>query len=369
MASDQIEILHTRSQLLAVRDEWEMLWARSEGAYFLNFSSCLHSWDLVHQPQGRRLYCAILRQDGRIVAILPLVCQRRALWTIALALGPEAAEGCDILVEKNAAAGIGTQILQRFIAAARPDIMNFAFVVAGSALDVAIKASRKFHVVTQVDPMPYAVLRDEQTWAAFEKTVSKSYQQQTRRKLRRLEEKGVVAFEVIHGAADASIDWLLDEKQKWGVKVGKLGSWLFSPQYRAYLKALTESDDRILTFVLKLDGVPIAVKVIVAGPILCTLIIGAYDEDQSYFSPGSILDEFWIKHVFDHYCDAEGRKLDVNFGVGLERYKTHWGRGHAMETASYKLAASTWGEIPYRVKGALNKIRTRPIAKPVQDAV
>lgn len=298
-----------------------------------------------------------------------MVCQRRSLWTIAQALGPEAAEGCDILVEKHAGAEIGIKTLQRFMTDVRADVMNFPFVIVGSPLDVAIKASRKFHVVTQVDPMPYAALRNEQNWTAFETSVSKSYQQQTRRKLRRLQEKGVVQFDVIRGAADASIDWLLDEKQKWGVKVGKRGSWLFSPQYRAYLKALTASNDRILTFVLSLDGVPSAVKVIVAGPILCTLIIGAYDEDLSYFSPGSILDEFWIKYVFDTYCDADGCKLDINFGVGLERYKTHWGRGHTIETASYKLAASTWGEIPYRIKGALAALRRRPRSGPLQDPV
>src|ERR1700712_839272 len=88
MASDHFEVLNSLDQLLAIRQEWQALWEKSEGAYFLDFDSCRQSWDLVHRPQNRTLQCAVLRHDARIVAILPLVTHRQALWTIAKPLGP-----------------------------------------------------------------------------------------------------------------------------------------------------------------------------------------------------------------------------------------------------------------------------------------
>ncbi len=345
-----------------LRPQWEALWRQSSGSYFLSFASCLESWRTTHQPLGRKLQCAVLREDGAIRAILPMVGNRKGLWTVSRSLGPDAAEGCDILVRRDADSTWAALVLERFIAAVRPDILDLPYVTANSPLDAAVKASRRYHVIAQEDVMPHAIMSEAADWSTFERSVSRSYQQQTGRKRRRLQEMGAVEIEIIRCAADASIDWLLDEKAKWGAKVDKRGPWLFSPHYRAYLKALAASGDEVLTFVLKLDGAPCAVKVIVAGPVLCTLIIAAYDERYSQFSPGSLLDEVWIKHVFETYRDANGRRLDISFGVGAERYKTHWARGHALTARTYKVAGSAWGEVPYRLKMLVSRVRGGRIA-------
>ena len=359
MTDLHFEVLRTTEELVALRPQWEALWLRSPGAYYLSFASCLESWRTTHQPLGRALRCAVLREGDVVRAILPMVGQRKGLWTVARSLGPEAAEGCDILMGRDDAPTWGALIFERFIAAVRPDILDLPFVTADSPLDVAIRASGRYHVALSERAMPYAVLSEATDWPTFEKGLSRSYQQQTGRKRRRLQEQGAVEIEIIRGAADAAIDWLLDEKAKWGTKVDKRGPWLFSPRYRAYLKAFAASGSEVLTFVLRLDGAPCAVKVIAAGPVLCTLIIAAYDERYSQFSPGSILDEVWVRHVFETYRDERGRRLDINFGVGTERYKTHWARGHAFAARTYKVAGTVWGEVPYRAKALLASSRRR----------
>jgi CelD/BcsL family acetyltransferase involved in cellulose biosynthesis len=360
VAFRQFALLQREEELLAISEQWEALAAASRGAYFLTFGSCWASWTTIHKPQGHELRCATLHEDGKLIAVLPMVVYRRGLWRIAQTLGPQTAESTDVLLARDAPHSAASDMLDRFIAAARADIIDLSFVVEGSALAHAVERSRTPRMIFQIDALPYAVLHDETEWDTFEKSLSRSYQQQTGRKLRRLQERGAVTFDIVEGEANASIDWLLDQKAEWGERVGKLGPWLFSPQYRTYLKNLSASGDRILTFVLKLDDIPCAVKVIAVGPTLCTLIIGAYDERYNYYSPGSILDAFWVKHIFDTFRDPVGRHLDIDFGVGSERYKLHWSRGHAIETKTYKIFASHWGGVPYRLKSALRNLRTRP---------
>jgi CelD/BcsL family acetyltransferase involved in cellulose biosynthesis len=359
VAFRQFALLQQEGELLAISEQWEALTAASRGGYFLTFGSCWASWNAIHKPQGHELRCATLRDDGKLIAILPMVVYRRGLWRIAQTLGPQTAESTDVLLACDAPPSAPGDILDRFIAAARADIIDLPFVVAGSAFAHAIERSRASRMVFQIDSLPYAVLHDETEWDRFEKSLSRSYQQQTGRKLRRLQERGAVTFDILEREADTSIDWLLDQKAKWGERVGKLGPWLFSPQYRAYLKNLSASGERILTFVLKVGDDICAVKVIAVGPKLCSLIIGAYDEGYNYYSPGSILDAFWIKHIFDTFRDPAGRHLDIDFGVGVERYKLHWSRGHTIETKTYKILASPWGGVPYRLKTALRNLRTR----------
>ena len=360
MVELRTEILRTLDQLAAIEAPWQDLWLRSHGSYFLSFASCVESWKAIHQPLGRRLACAVLRQDQEIVAILPMVCWRKqGLWTVAQTMGPDAAEGSDILVAHGAPPALAIAVLGGFLEAARPDILDLDYVFKGSALDVAVLASKRYVKVAQVAEMPCANLAEERDWASFERSLSNSYQRITQKQARRLEAKGRVEYQVITGQADESIDWLLDTKQHWGEKVHKQGPWLTSPYYRAYLKSFASTSGLIVTYVIKLDGAPAAVKVVFVGPTLCAPIIAAYDDSLSYFSPGKILDGFYIRHVFENFADPAGKPLNIEFGVGLELNKQHWSRGHKVEAKTYKVAATRWGALPYRIRAAVDRLKQR----------
>jgi CelD/BcsL family acetyltransferase involved in cellulose biosynthesis len=365
----EFELLRTRDQILAIRQEWEALWARSHGDYYLSFVSCLLSWDTTHAPQARSLTCAVARDNGAIVAILPMSTKRRRLWTFAIMLGPEAAEGCDVLQANDAPAALGQALVRFYMRASGADVLDLPFVRAGNVLDQAVLAVPNFHAVTYSDVMPYARLDGEESWESFEASLGRRVKADTARQRRRMAELGTMRFEVREGEADAAIDWMLDEKAKWGRKVEKLGGWLFSRRYRDYLKTLAATSKRVLTFVYTLDDRPVAVKVVFVAPTLCTLIIAAYDDSLNRFSPGNILDEVWMKHVFDHCCAPDGRRLDVCFGNGVERYKLYWGRGFTYGSHTYKLAATRWGALPYRLKAVRQGLaRVIDMARPRHGA-
>lgn len=358
----RFKILATREALLATRERWEALWHRSRGDTFLSFTSCLLSWDELHAPRGRRLFCALAFEGDELVALLPLVIHRKGLWRIASFCGPEAAEGCDMLVARDPAPAAASELLRFAMRARRADVLDLAFVRSGGPLADAVRRSKRFHAVAHADTSPYALLENETEWAGYERSLGRGTQSQVARKRRRMEEAGRVEVERIDGRADGAIDWLLDEKARWGRKVGKVGPWLFSPAYRAYLKAFAAASgptECVSTFILRFDGEIAAAKVIAIGANACSLIIAAFDEDLGRFSPGNILDEVWIRHVFDTYRDAAGRHLNIDFGTGVERYKLHWSRGFGLPSKSFKIAATRWGEVPYRIKSAMSRIPSR----------
>ena len=353
-----IDVVRDANDLSLIRPEWETLWQRSNATYYLNFASCLQSWQSIHAPLGRNLACIVVRENSRVQAILPMVIYRRGLWRIGRTLGPNAAEGCDILAEPRAATALGSAALNRFLHDMRPDFIDLPFVKADSLLDRAIASLPRLRVLeASPDQSPLALLQNETDWASYRAGLSRNYQKQIRNQARRFAELGTVEFETVIGNADHAIDWLLREKRKWAEKVNKRGPWIFSPLYQQYLRSFAATFPDFLTFILKLDGAPVAVKLAAINPTSCSLLIAAYDERYYKYSPGSLLDQLWLEYVFTHYHTAQGRPLDVDFGAGREIYKLHWSRGHVVPTRSYKLATSPWGSLPWRMTEAVDSLK------------
>jgi len=353
-----LDILRDMNDLSFIRSEWDSLWRRSNATYYLSFASCLQSWQSIHEPLERHLACIVLREKSRLQAILPMVIYRRGLWRIGRTVGPNAAEGCDILAEPHAATALGIAALNRFLQDMRPDFIDLPFVRTGSLLDRAIANLPKLRVLEATpDQSPLALLQNETDWASYRAGLSRNYQKQIRGQARRFGELGKVEFETVIGKADHAIDWLLREKRKWAEKVNKRGPWIFSPLYQQYLRTFAAASPDLLTFILKLDGAPVAVKLAAINPTSCSLLIAAYDERYYKYSPGSLLDQLWMEYVFTHHRTVQGRPLDVDFGAGREIYKMHWSRGNAVPTRSYKLATSPWGSLPWRMTEAVDSLK------------
>jgi CelD/BcsL family acetyltransferase involved in cellulose biosynthesis len=352
----RFELLKHLDQFIEIRGEWRELWARSHGDYYLSFESVLISWEKIHEPLGRRFCLAIVRDGSTLLGALPMALYRRAFWRVASPIDPESCQGTDMLLAEATEPAIGDALFRFFVREVRPDVIALEFVREGNALDRAVRDSGIAPVITQTEVVPCAILHDQTSWTGYERSLSSSTRLKTGRKQRRMNEAGAVTFEIVEGEADAGIDWLLDEKAKWGRKANKLGRWLFSADYRAYLKAYAARGDRVLTFILRFNGAPAAVKVVAVGPSLCTLVIAAYDEALSNFSPGNILDGFWIKHIFENFSGPGGKKLDICFGAGVEHYKMYWGNGFKYGSTTYRLPVSRWGRAAYRAKAVMRAL-------------
>jgi CelD/BcsL family acetyltransferase involved in cellulose biosynthesis len=338
-------ILKNIDDVVSISTEWDRLWVSARAGYSLSFSYVYESWNTIHRPQGAELCCVVSIENDRLLAALPMVLLRGKVCKYASICTPEAAEGCDILVERSTTSqAIANALLEKLLMSARPDLINFHFVKSGCHLELAIQSVARLRIVEAYDnAMPYADLKAEVDWASYKRSLSKHYESNVARKTRRLHEQGEVTVEIVRGASTPAIGWLFLHKRKWSERTNKRGDWVFSSRYQEFVTKLFSSDPRFLVFVLKLDDSPIAVKLAAIGSSFASTMMITYDEKYERFSPGNVLDEFVIRHIFENYRDSDGRHLDIDFGPGREHFKLHWSRGNVHPTKSFIMAASRLG--------------------------
>jgi CelD/BcsL family acetyltransferase involved in cellulose biosynthesis len=340
-------ILNSIDDFVSIRTEWDRLWIDARAGYYLSFSHIYESWNTIRRPQGAEFCCAVSFENGRLLAALPMVLLRGKLklWKCAAMCSPEAAEGCDILIERTAESqAIASALLKNLMMSARPDMVRFYFVKSGSHLQIAIQNLASLRIVEADDHvMPYADLKAEVDWASYKRSLSKHYEYNVARKTRRLHEQGKVTVDVVRGVPTPEIEWLFLQKRKWSERKNKRGHWVFSSRYQEFITKLFVSDPRCLVFVLKLDDAPIAVKLAAISSGFASPMMITYDDKYERFSPGSVLDEFMMRHIFENYQDSEGKHLDIDFGPGREHFKMHWSRGNLHPSKTLVMATSRWG--------------------------
>ena len=340
-------ILKSIDELVSIRAEWDRLWAEARAGYFLSFPHIYETWNTIRRPQGAEFCCAVSFENGRLLAALPMVLLRGRLklWTCAAFCSPEAAEGCDILIERTTESqAIATALLKKLLTSARPDMVRFYFVKSGSHLQIAIQSLASLRIAIADDQvMPYADLKAEVDWASYKRSLSKHYEYNVARKTRRLHEQGKVTVDIVRGLPTPEIEWLFLQKRKWSDRTNKRGHWVFSSLYQEFITKLFASDPRFLVFVLRLDDAPIAVKLTAISSGFASPMMITYDDKYERFSPGSVLDEFMMRHIFENYQDSNGRHLDIDFGPGQEHFKLHWSRGNLHPSKSFVVATSRWG--------------------------
>jgi CelD/BcsL family acetyltransferase involved in cellulose biosynthesis len=354
-------ILKSIDEVVSIRAEWDRLWVDARAGYSLSFSYVYGSWNTIHRPQGAELCCVVSFENGRLLAVLPMVLLREKakVARYAAICSPEAAEGCDILIVRTSESqAIATALLKTFLISARPDVVSFFFVKSGCHLEIAIQGLASLSIVrTYDDVMPYADLKAEVDWASYKRSLSKHYESSVARKTRRLHEQGKVTLDMVRGVPTPAIEWLFLQKRKWSERTNKRGHWVFSSRYQEFVTKLFASDPRFLVFVLRLDDTPIAVKLAAISSSFASTMMITYDDNYERFSPGNILDEFMMRHIFENYQDSDGRHLDVDFGPGREHFKLHWSRGNVHPTKSFIMAASLSGLAKLRFDQSRGRIQ------------
>lgn len=294
--------------------------------------------------------------------VWPLVTYRRLLWTYLCPLSPEAGDYTRVLVTNSPAvpaliAGAWQTALKRCGA----DFIKLPYVDEGSELHAL--ASRERHVMIAARTVAaFAKLRDETEWNTFCKTLGTMSGKKPGALERRLSKEGELAVGLTE-PGDASenaalVDWILARKRAWGDRVGKRGEWLDSSHYRDFLVSLLcPANGRAMArlFVVTLDGAPIAATVVGVGTTCVDGLIASFDARFAKFGPGSIVIEHVVKWAFD-------QRLNVDFGVGAERFKAYWSRNNITGAWSAQIANSRWGVLAYRSKKTVRAV-TRPVAR------
>jgi CelD/BcsL family acetyltransferase involved in cellulose biosynthesis len=333
------------SQMAKLEIEWNELWLKAKGSFYQSYSVAYHSWNEISRPAGRSLFCVVVREKGKLVLVFPLVRYRNGPCSMVRPLGPDAAQTTDILVDPQSDCQknirLAWQTIERF---SKVDIIRMPFVKLGSSLDQLISSKRNF--ASELDIAPFADLQDQTNWDEYAKIIGANSRQQLNRKRKRLSELGDFEFIEVDPVSDPAyaaelMEWMFAQKKIWSERVGKHGPWITSQDYRNFMyKWITDPNNiqMMRIYAIVIDKVPVAMKLASYSLSHMDLIIAAFHSDAKYakYSPGFVLDEFWMKIVFE-------KRLNVDFGAGNEPYKLFWSRNVSNDLASYHIPQTLIG--------------------------
>ena len=344
-ADKTCDIITDIGQMAALEAEWNALWLKAKGSFYQSYSVAYHSWNEISRPAGRSLFCIVIRDKGKLVLVFPLVRYRNGPCSMVRPLGPDAAQTTDVLVDPDTDCQENIRLAWRTIERkSKVDIIRMPFVKVGSTLDQLIQTRQNLGCETDI--APFADLQDLTSWDEYAKIIGANSRQQLNRKRKRLSELGNFEFVEVDPVADPNyaielMEWMFAEKKVWSERVGKHGPWITSTEYRNFMYSwITDpkniQDMRI--YAILIDKVPIAMKLASYCLSHMDLIIAGFHSDSQYakYSPGFVLDEFWMKIVFE-------KRLNVDVGAGNEPYKVFWSRNVKNELASYHIPRTLIG--------------------------
>jgi CelD/BcsL family acetyltransferase involved in cellulose biosynthesis len=345
------EIITNVREMAALEKEWNELWLRAGGSFYQSYSVAYHSWTEISGPVGRSLFCVTVRDKGKLVLVFPLVKYRNGPCSMVRPLGPDAAETTDILVDPGSDRQQHVRLAWRTIEQlSKVDIIRMPFVKVGSILDQLINLRNNLVCVPDVEP--FADLQDQANWADYAKLIGTNSRQQLNRKRKRLSELGNFEFIQVDPVSDPGyalelMEWMFTQKKLWSSRVGKQGPWITSGYYRKFIDNWITDPKNIQemrVYAILIDRVPIAMKLAAYGVSHMDLIIAGFHSDPQYakYSPGFVLDEFWMKIVFE-------KRLNVDFGMGNDPYKLFWSRNVKADIMSYHVPQTLIGNTAARL--------------------
>ena len=339
MQDDELCTLSSANELDALADEWNELAARCPGYFFSQtYRWAVAAWRHVGDPRGRTLHCLTLRAQGRLVAVWPLVVERRGTLSVVRPLGPEASEYCAPLIEPDSNQAARTRRLWQE-AARLGELAMLPNVRSGTPLADLLAAAGLWRAPDTASPAPFILRSDYADWPAYQASLSASMRRRMRRARAKLPKQSVFALEA-RDSGIGLIDWMLAGKQRWLAGRGAHSDWIGRPDYRDFLAALaTQPHDPAgaLLFALRIDGKLIAAKLATLDPRRLEIQMDVYDPAWSASAPGRLLTEYCLQWAFEH-------GLDFDFRIGEETYKLDWAP-HSCDVVTWYVATG-WRGLP-----------------------
>lgn len=323
---ESVQILAGAEALERLSFEWRAL-AAASGRLSV-FQSC--AWAVAaaryHEAKGDKVRVAVVRRDGRIEAILPVVLVRRAPVRVAKLLGDPVGQYGDALVAPDAA----PDALALALAAVRRlpvDVLQFRRLRDDSALAPVLAGASR--IVGKPIAAPFADLAacvsvDDLLLAAG----GAKQRRERARSRRRLGEQGEVAFVVERGrAAIPALRAALALKRAWLAERGLASAVLDDGDATAMLERLaadSHEGDGVVAMTLTVGGEPAAYEIgyLFGGRLHAYL--GAVADRFAGASPGKVLMEDSML-----WCRAEGVRI-YDLLPSNDDYKRQWSTGAVM---------------------------------------
>jgi CelD/BcsL family acetyltransferase involved in cellulose biosynthesis len=278
---------------LEVEGEWEQLADATRASPFRRPGWIGAWWNAF----GRgKLELATVRREGRLTAVLPLGRRLGALtsptnWHTP-EFGPVASDRASL------------RRLVQALFAHPPRRVSLAFLDSESETASFLReaASEPGLRVLERTLMRSPYLEIDQTWPEYERSLSRNVRGDAKRRLRRLQELGVITTDVDDGSE--RLEELLTEGfriEASGWKGSARSAIASQPQtetfYRSVARWAAARGWLRLAF-LRLDGVPIAFHYCLEHEGTHYFIKGGHDSDYSKFSPGKVLTHSMLSRAF-----------------------------------------------------------------------
>jgi CelD/BcsL family acetyltransferase involved in cellulose biosynthesis len=347
---DAVELLTDWAAIEALKDDWLKLWKSAGDAYFSqSFEWCATRWRMLAAQGDCELACVVMRNEGQVSLIWPLIVRREALWRIARPLEQATTEYGAVLNEE---AGAQARIAQawRFVRAnVRCDLFMFKATPALSPLDQVLREAEP-GAALHVAPHRFVRFDDFADWDAYYRSVKNDKRRGLERRIRRLTETGAMSVALASAPAEraAAIAWIFKTKAHWLDDQREIAVWRESPGYEQFLAAVPADDGArggLSITLLKLDGKIIAGEIARVDRARVEPIVSTFDPAFAKYSPGEILCRECIKA-------AHARGLAYDFRIGDDPYKGYWANGGG-ELHTYKIAVTPMGAL----RNALSDLR------------
>jgi CelD/BcsL family acetyltransferase involved in cellulose biosynthesis len=234
-----IEIIRDHAGFLALRQEWDALFARAALPQQVFQSHVfLRHWATHYLEAGSRLSIVAARRDGRLVMVWPLLRQRRFGLDTLRFMGVPVAQFGDVLVERD---GHEAELLAtgwRAIQALRADLFELRKLRADAGLDIADLCCEAVMLERREAPRADLDLRvgpdgPSSIYPARERS---NY----RRRLRRLGEHGAISFSTVAPGPEAAslAVQAIAMKQAALTRHGVLAPTVSDPRFAAFFRDL-----------------------------------------------------------------------------------------------------------------------------------
>jgi CelD/BcsL family acetyltransferase involved in cellulose biosynthesis len=317
----EIEFVCDKERFLALRPAWNELWRSAPGARLSqSFEWCRTAWDVRNWGPTAQLFVVVVRRQGVLVLVLPMVRERRLGVRQLRPLGPGGTEFSIAL----AAVGenedfLLDQVIERIRQTRAASLLHLPFTPAlsGAGRLVARTARKKLRGDVFASWVDWSTVAN---WDDFlvQRTgsgLSKNYKR-SRRKLQELGELSFSRVEDPEGKA-AALEWLFERKVEW-LNYRRLDKYhLALRDYREFVSELSRDDNGLEVFCLKLNSDIVSAMLLSVGNNIWEALIITYDRAYSKYSVGRLMIEDFMMLAFS-------RRMIVDLRIGEESWKKSW---------------------------------------------
>jgi CelD/BcsL family acetyltransferase involved in cellulose biosynthesis len=158
-------------------------------------------------------------------------------------------------------------------------------------------------------------------WEAFLQTRSVRFRKTHRNIINRMAKLGKLEIQCYHQDPTGTVfdDILRVSGRSWKQRAGlAISNGNAARQFFEALTNMAEQHGWLLIWLLKVDGVPIAMEYDLSCDGRVYALRSDFNEAYREYSPGAYLQYQIIKYLFDH------EYLEYNAGPGMNSYKLHW---------------------------------------------